>query len=348
MSGADASTTGTMKAFGIKATGPSVDVLEELEVPTPTLGPQDVLIRVHAAGLNPVDFKQRGGFGNAGALPEPKILGYDGAGVVEAVGSAVTLFKVGDRVWSAGVLNRNGTNAELVAIDERIVGHAPKNLSWAEAAAIPLALLTAWEGLFESLGLRAFDFSIAGKSLLVVPGAGGVGSFVIQLAKKLLGLTVIATASRPESIAACLELGADFTINHREPFKPQLVAKGFPTVDYIYCAYDADTYFSQWADITAPLGKIVNIVGTAKDLPLSALMSKRITVVWELMFTRALYNADPIQQHHILNAAARLVEAGAIRLPAIRVLPWSLEALKEGHVSLERADTVGKIVLTRF
>lgn len=155
-------------------------------------------------------------------------------GVVVAKGAEATLFEVGDRVWTAGVLNRNGTNADFMAVDERIVGYAPTSLPSSTAAAVPLTLLTAWEGIFEGLGIAPLADENAGKTLLILPGAGGVGSFVIQLAKKIAGLTVIATASRPESEAACTELGADFVINHRNPLKEQLEAKGIEGVDYIY------------------------------------------------------------------------------------------------------------------
>jgi zinc-binding alcohol dehydrogenase family protein len=232
-----------MKVIGLKTKGGPIDQLEELEIPIPELRPKDVLVKVQAVGMNPVDTKKRKGDAE---LEKPLILGYDGVGIVEKLGSEASLFEIGDKVWLAGVINRNGTNAEYIAVDERIVGNAPQKISTAQAAAVPLVLLTAWEGLFEQLGLKAFDPANQGKTLLILPGAGGVGSFVVQLAKKLCGLTVVATASRPESEAAAKALGADHVINHRMPLKQQLELKGLSGVDYIFNAYDTHANFDQY------------------------------------------------------------------------------------------------------
>merc|ERR1719188_609459 len=282
-----------------------------------------------------------------GPLEAPVVLGYDGAGVVERAGPDCSLFKEGDRVYFAGAINRNGSNAEFVAIDERIVGLAPKTVSLTAAAAMPLVFLTAWEGLAEGLGLRAHDPKLAGKRLLVLPGAGGVGSFVIQLASQMYGLEVIATASRPESAKACVELGAKFTINHRNPLKPQLAELGIDEVDFVYNAFDTAVYFKQYAEIIRPLGKMVSIVETDSDIPLTDLMVKRISFAWELMFTRPLYGVDLEFQGFILNAGAQMLDSGALRMPELSVLPFGLESLKSAHTVQESGKAIGKIVLTR-
>jgi len=268
-------------------------------------------------------------------------------GTVVKVGSESSMFKVGDKVYFAGSIARNGSNAEYVAIDERIVGQAPTSVSLTKAAAQPLVFLTAWEGLFEGLGLTAFDPKIAGKTLLVLPGAGGVGSYVIQLASQLLGLRVIATASRPESIQASKDLGASVVINHREPLKPQLEQEGIDGVDFVYNAFDTSVYFDQYAEIVKPLGKIVSIVETEKTINLTALMVKRISFAWELMFTRPLYGVDLEYQGYVLNQGAKLLDCGALQMPDVKVMPWSLKNLKTAHVEQNAGNVVGKLVLTR-
>jgi len=331
-----------MKAIGLATESGAIELLQEIEVPVPELRPRDILLKVEACGMNPVDTKRRAGDAK---LEEPRILGYDGVGVVAAKGAEASLFEVGDRVWTAGVMNRNGTNAEYMAVDERIVGHAPKSLGL-ESAAVPLTLLTAWEGLFESLAIKPMDNANIGKTLLILPGAGGVGSFVIQLAKKLAGLTVIATASRPESEAAVLALGADYVINHRKPLKEQLEANGLSGVDYIYNAYDTAANFEQYCEIINPLGKIVSIVETKKELPLTKLMFKRVTFAWELMFTRPIFDVDPINQHHILNNGAKLIDEGFLKLPEVTTLSYSVESLQEAHRKQESGTMIGKQVLT--
>lgn len=336
-----------MNVIGLKSATGGIELFEEFRMPVPELGDRDVLIKVDAAGMNPVDDKLRTNFGTPGPLDAPKVLGMDGCGTIAAVGKAVTFFKVGDVVWTAGLLTKNGTNADYVAHDERIVGLAPTSISRGMAASVPLVFLTAWEGLFEGLGLSEFDPALAGKTLLVLPGAGGVGSFVIQLASAILGLTVIATASRPESGQACINLGAKYTINHRQPLKPQIEALGLDGVDYIYNAYKTDVYFDQYCDIVKPLGGIVSIVETDEPMALGKLMHKRVTFVWELMFTRPLFNVEMERQHGILNDAARLIDRGLIRLPDVKVLPWSLQSLKKMHTEQASGTMIGKNVMSR-
>lgn len=340
-----------MMAIGLNTGSKPGDISEisAFEMPVPEVKPRDLLVKVTASGLNPVDTKkrQKNMMGESGTLTAPVVMGYDGAGVVEKVGSEVSLFKEGDKVFFAGALNRNGSNAEYLAIDERIVGHAPQSLSLTQAAAVPLVLLTAWEGLLEGLGITAHDRSNVGKTLLMLPGAGGVGSFVIQLASQVLGLDVIATASRPESVKACMDLGAKYTINHRDPLKPQLDKLGINGVDFVFNAYDTSVYFDQYTEIVKPFGKIVSIVETNKELPLSKLMVKRISFAWELMFTRSIFGVDMETQGFILNSGAKMIDSGAMKLPQLTVLPFDLESLRAAHTEQESGKAIGKTVLTR-
>jgi len=197
------------------------------------------------------------------------------------------------------------------------------------------------------LGLQAYDENLAGKKLLMLPGAGGVGSFVIQLASQIYGLDVIATASRPESAEACKALGAKVTINHREPLKPQLKDLGIEEVDFVYNAFDTSVYFEQYAEIIKPFGKIVSIVETDKDIPLTQLMVKRISFSWELMFTRPLHGVDLEYQGFILNSGAKMIDSGALKMPDVKVMPFDLESLMEAHAYQESGKAIGKTVLTR-
>jgi len=343
----------SMKAFACANTyGPADLALEEITITVPTLLPRDILVKVEAVAMNPVDTKVRGAGGETKPVPDekkPRILGWDGVGEVAACGPEASSFKVGDRVYFAGDLTRNGSNSEYIAIDERIVGLAPTSLG-SEAAAVPLVMLTAWEGIFERLGIQPFAAENAGKSMLVLPGAGGVGSFAVQLAKKLGGLTVIGTASRPESEQAVKDLGADHVINHREPLRPQLEAcmGSGAGVDYIYNSFDIGPNFEQYCDIIKPFGKIVTIVETMpKDnLNMSKLQGKAVTFVWELMFTRAMFKVEMEKQGVILNNASRLIDAGLIKMPSVKVRPYTLEDLKDAHKEQESGKVIGKLVLS--
>lgn len=337
----------TMQAFGMTRDG-GVEVLEAVELPRPELRPKDILVRVEACAMNPVDFKLR-------HLPEghpwfpagsPKVLGYDGIGVVAACGPESEGFAIGDRVFFAGSHIRNGTNADLVAVDSRIVGKAPTTIAPAVAASVPLVALTAWEGL-EQLGL---DFSAPslnkGKTILVIPGAGGVGSYIIQLAK-VLGLVVIATASRPETREACTSLGADHVINHRESLKPQLEALGIKEVHYIYDAVSMEQYAKQFLEIIRPYGRIVSITEAA-NVNLDDFKWKAVTIAWEIMFARSMYETDDIaHQGHILNSVSQMIDAGKIQTPIWKSLPWSLESLREMHLLQESGKAIGKIVMSK-
>eukprot|EP00931_Biecheleriopsis_adriatica_P121316 TRINITY_DN963_c0_g1_i6.p1 TRINITY_DN963_c0_g1~~TRINITY_DN963_c0_g1_i6.p1 ORF type:complete len:491 (-),score=128.66 TRINITY_DN963_c0_g1_i6:140-1612(-) len=340
-----------MPAFGLKeGTKPgSLDLIEAFDMPVPELRPHDVLIRVTSSGMNPVDTKKRklNIFGpGTGPLVEPLIMGYDVAGVVEKVGSEASLFKVGEKVYAAGQIERNGSNAELVAVDERIVGHAPESLSATVASAQALILLTAWEGLFEGLGLTAFDPSLQGKRLLILPAAGGVGCYVVQMASKLLGLEVIACASAKDK-ERMMELGAKHVISSREPLKGQLEALGIDGVDFVYNAFDTAVYFSQYAEVIKPYGKIVSIVETDEKIPLTELMVKRVTFTWELMFTRPMMGVEVERQGKILNDCAKLIDAGMLKVGPVKALPWSLESLKEMHSLTETGNAGGKLAMTK-
>jgi len=333
----------TMHAFGIRHGG-GVDSLEEMELPRPELRPKDILVRVEACGMNPADTKLRTLSAPPGGLP--KVLGWDGSGVVAACGPESVGFNVGDRVFFAGSHVRNGSNADLVAIDSRIVGKAPRSIAPDVAASVPLVALTAWEGL-EQLGL---DFSSPtlshGKKLLVIPGAGGAGSYIIQFAK-VLGLTVIATASRPESRQACFSLGADHVINHREALKPQLDALGVNDVHYIFDAVSFEQYATQFLEIIRPFGRIVSITATGKA-DLDAFKGKAVSLSWELMFTRSLFETEDIgHQGYILNTVAEMIDAGKLQTPIWKSLPWSLESLREAHLLQESGKAIGKIVMAK-
>ncbi|BDB27765.1 zinc-binding alcohol dehydrogenase family protein [Cupriavidus sp. P-10] len=338
-----------MKAIGLTQYLPISDPrsLQDVEIDKPTPSAHDLLVKIEAIAVNPVDTKVRAP--KPQAEPAPRILGWDAAGVVEAVGPDVTLFKPGDPVYYAGSITRPGTNAEYHLVDERIAGHKPASLDFANAAALPLTAITAWEALFDRLGISPKG-EHAGRSVLIVGGAGGVGSIGIQLAKVLAGLTVIATASRQESQDWCRKLGADHTVNHRGDLPAQLKALGFAHVDYILCFNDTDGHFPALAELVAPQGKICTIVENARPLPVELLKSKSATFVWEFMFTRAMFHTpDMIAQHRLLNEVARLVDAGRLQTTLGENLGRiNAENLRRAHAMLEGGRTIGKLVLEGF
>jgi zinc-binding alcohol dehydrogenase family protein len=280
----------------------------------------------------------------------PRILGWDVAGVVKAVGAEASLFKPGDAVYYAGARMRQGGNSALHLVDERIVGRKPTTLGFAEAAALPLTTLTAWEGLFERIAIANGSSAASGRTLLIIGGAGGVGSIAIQLAKQLARLTVIATASRPESAAWVRELGADHVVDHTKELGPQLAAVGHAEVDYVFCLSAIEPYVPAFPAIVAPQGKICAIVGTQRPLDLGPLMAKSVTFAWELMFTRPAYQTpDMIVQHAILDEAAALLEKGVLRTTLTTHLgPITAANLKRAHALLEGGRVIGKIVLEGF
>jgi zinc-binding alcohol dehydrogenase family protein len=264
------------------------------------------------------------------------VLGWDAAGIVSEVGKDVSLFKVGDEVYYAGDVTRPGCDSEFHLVDERIVGRKPKTLDFAQAAAMPLTSITAWEAFHDRMKVKA------GKSILIIGGAGGVGSIAIQLAKRA-GLRVTATASRPESIAWVKELGADQVVDHRKPLVPQVSA-----ADYVAnFSGDLDAYWEAMAELVAPQGAVVAIVGNQKPLPMDVVRSKSATVCWELMFTRPRFKTpDMIEQHRLLNQVAELLDAGSLRCTLKETLsPINGANLKKAHARLESGTMIGKLVL---
>ncbi|MET3711681.1 zinc-binding alcohol dehydrogenase family protein [Sphingomonas trueperi] len=334
-----------MKAIGYHQPGSidREDALLDLDVPAPTPGPHDLLVRVKAVSVNPVDVKVRGG----SPAPEggPKILGWDASGIVEAVGDAVTLFRPGDAVFYAGDIARPGANAELHTVDARIVGHKPASLDWAEAAALPLTAITAWELLFDRLNVPHGRKRAQG-SLLVINGAGGVGSILIQMARRLTGLTVIATASRPETIAWVEQMGAHHVIDHHKPLDEELARIGHPEVDYVAGLTASDRYLPLFPKIVAPQGHIA-LIDDPAHFDIVPLKRKSITVAWELMFTRAMFHTpDMIEQHRLLEEVAHLVDAGVLRTTLRdRVAGIDAANLKQVHAMLESGRAIGKTVL---
>lgn len=334
-----------MKAIGYHQPGSidREDALLDLDVPAPTPGPHDLLVRVKAVSVNPVDVKVRAG----SPAPEgaPKILGWDASGIVEAAGDAVTLFRPGDAVFYAGDITRPGANAELHTVDERIVGHKPLSLDWAEAAALPLTAITAWELLFDRLNVPHGRKQAQG-SLLVINGAGGVGSILIQIARRLTGLTVIATASRPETIAWVEQMGAHHVIDHHKPLDEELARIGHPEVNYVAGLTASDRYLPLFPKIVAAQGHIA-LIDDPKSFDIVPLKRKSITVAWELMFTRAMFHTpDMIEQHRLLEEVAHLVDAGVLRTTLReRVAGMNAANLKQVHALLESGRAIGKTVL---
>jgi zinc-binding alcohol dehydrogenase family protein len=322
-------------------------VLQDIDLPMPQPGPRDLLVEVAAISVNPVDHKIRTASVPADAAP--RVLGWDAAGVVTAVGSEVSLFKVGDAVYYAGSIVRPGANSQYHVVDERIVGRKPATLGFAQAAALPLTSITAWEALFVRLGVTR-DGADQGKRILIVGGAGGVGSIAIQLAKKLARLTVVATASRPQSGAWCRQLGADHVIDHNGDMPAQLKALGLADVDFILCLNEIDHHFPAMAAALAPQGKLCSIVRNEAPLALDALFAKSATLVFELMFTRSSYQtADMVEQHKLLTAVAGLVDQGVLQT----TLGESFGAINaaniaRAHAALEARRVIGKIVLSGF
>ena len=320
------------------------DALIDITLPEPQASGRDLLVEVKAVSVNPVDTKVR----VSGAPAEGqdyKVLGWDASGIVKAVGPDVTLFKPGDRIWYAGSIARPGTNSELHLVDERIVGHAPQSLSFAQAAALPLTAITAWEMLFDRLNI-APGKQPSNKSLLIIGASGGVGSIMTQLASRLTSLTIIGSASRPETQAWIKELGAHHVIDHSQPLAAELKAIGFDTVDYIVSLTHTDTHLEQIVEAIAPQGKF-GLIDDPKALDVTQFKRKAVSVHWEFMFTRSLFGTeDMIGQHRLLNEVAALVDAGLIRTTLAEHF-GSINAanLKRAHTLLESGKARGKVVL---
>jgi zinc-binding alcohol dehydrogenase family protein len=336
-----------MKAVGYKQPSPlqSPESLLDIALPEPVANGRDLLVEVKAISVNPVDMKVRAGSGPLTG-DEYRILGWDAAGIVKAVGSEASIFRPGDKVFYAGSLVRPGTNAQFHLVDERIVGRKPKTLDFVHAAALPLTSLTAWEILFDRLGVKPGKPVGAG-SLMIIGGAGGVGSILIQLARKLTGLTVIATASRPETEQWCKDLGAHFVIDHRKPFGPQMSAIGIPEMEYIASLTATDVHYPGFVEVLAPQGHVA-VIDDPKTLDVKPLKRKSGALHWELMFTRSLYTTkDMLAQHHILNEVADLVDEGMIRSTLAHNFGVVNAAnLRRAHELIESGKSHGKIVLS--
>jgi NADPH2:quinone reductase len=317
--------------------------LVDVKLPTPKPGDNDLLVRVEAISVNPVDTKVRAPKDQV--EKEPKVLGWDAAGVVEAIGKSVTRFRVGDEVYYAGDITRPGCNAQFQIVDERIVGHKPRSLPFEAAAALPLTTITAWESLFDRLGID-FEKGAHGRSLLIIGGAGGVGSIAIQLAK-LAGLKVIATASRLESVKWVLELGADHAIDHRNPLARQLSELGYKQVDFVANFASTDQYWEEMAEIIKPQGHIVSIVENSKPVEIGLLKSKSASFHWTFMFTRSMFQTQDMEkQGALLDKVSALIDAGKIRSTHNETLrPINAANLRAVHAKIESGKAVGKITL---
>lgn len=314
----------------------------DLEQPSP-LG-RDLLIQTLAVSVNPVDTKLRSP--KAQVEDQPKILGYDACGIVLACGEDCELFEVGQRVYYAGDITRQGCNAEYHLVDERIVAKAPQSLSDASAAALPLTAITAWESLFDRLEIN-LDADNSAKSILIIGGAGGVGSIATQLASRLAGLRVISTASRKESQAWCERMGAMHVLNHHGDIATQLSDMGVPQVDYVLCCANTDPHFEAMVEVCKPQGKICCMVDSQADLNMNSLKAKSLHFVWEFMFTRAKYQTDDmIEQHHLLSEVARLIDEGVLESTLMKTLsPINAENLRAAHAQVEQGNMIGKLVL---
>ena len=337
-----------MKAVGLHQYLPidNEQSLVDLNIDKPQPGPRDLLVSVNAIAVNPVDTKVRAPKAEPVTETTPKILGWDAAGEVVAIGSAVQNFQVGDRVFYAGDITRPGCNSEFQLIDERIVGKMPRTQDYSAAAALPLTSITAWEALFDRLGISAAGAD-AGKTLLIVGGAGGVGSIAIQLARKLAKLNVIATASRTKSSMWVKQMGASHVVNHRNPLDEELREIGFDTVDFILCLNNTDQHFPAMANAIKPQGKICTIVENTDTLDIGLLKSKSATFVWEFMFTRAMFQTDDMeQQGALLNRIAKLIDNEELLTTVGEVIePINATNLRLAHRQLESGRTIGKIVL---
>ncbi len=354
-----------MRAVGLYKYLPVEDPesLLDLDIPKPEAAGRDLLVRVRAVSVNPVDTKVRAPKDKVEAAP--RILGWDAAGTVEAAGDQVTLFQPGDEVYYAGSITRPGSNSEYHLVDERIAGRKPRNLSFEDAAAMPLTTITAYEALFDRMGVVRLKpdatkqaakeqvgsaFRRTDASILIIGGAGGVGSIAIQLAKKLAGLRVIATASRKESGEWCRSLGADDIINHHHAFQEEFKMAGLPEVDYILCLNSTEKHIQNMADVIKPQGRLCAIVETKGGVPvnINPFQRKSVAFCWELMFTRSIFQTPDMQaQHDLLNETAGLFENGTLRTTRTTGFgEMNAENLRKAHAEIERGDMIGKLTLS--
>lgn len=337
-----------MRAVGFETPG-SIEAaasLVDFEMDMPVATGRDLLVEVKAVSVNPVDTKVRTRF-----TPPPgekKVLGYDAAGVVVACGPEVTLFNKGDEVFYAGDINRPGTNAQYHLVDERIVGHKPRSLSFAEAAALPLTTITAWETLFDRIDIRR---PLEGNApvLLIIGGAGGVGSIAVQLARRLTEVTVIASASRPETKDWVAALGAHHVVDHAQPMAPQIAALRIGRPSFVFSTTQTDKHIADIVELMAPQGRF-GLIDDPPVFDVKLLKAKALSLHWESMFTRPIFKtADMVKQHELLDEAARLTDAGILRSTLSEIYGRiDAETLKRAHRQIESGTSRGKIVLEGF
>lgn len=335
-----------MKAIAITRAaenGSNLDALQDITLPKPLAGGHDILVEVNAISVNPVDTKVRAGYAGG----EPRVLGWDAVGKVVEVGEAVTLFQPGDEVWYAGSLTRPGSNSEYQLVDERIAALKPKSVDNAAAAALPLTAITAWEMLFDRLGIK--ENGSENDVLLIVGAAGGVGSILTQLARKLTKATVIGTASRPESQKWATELGAHYVIDHGKPLTEELKRIGIKQVTHVASLTNTEQHYAQLIEALIPQGKFA-LIDDPTALDVRALKAKSISLHWEFMFTRSMFTtSDIIEQHNLLTRVANLIDQGVLRTTlGEHYGTISAANLRRAHELLETGRAVGKIVLEGF
>ncbi|AVV85074.1 MULTISPECIES: zinc-binding alcohol dehydrogenase family protein [Shewanella] len=338
-----------MKAIGYQTAGAitAPNALENITLAEPTATGFDLLVEIKAISVNPVDTKIRAS--SSAPAGEYKIIGWDAVGVVKAVGEKVSLFNVGDEVWYAGDISRSGSYAEYQLVDERIVGHKPKSLTYTQAAALPLTGITAWEILFDRLALPQ-DGSATDARILIIGAAGGVGSIITQLAVKLTGAEVIGTASRPESAAWVHKLGADAVIDHTKPLSQELANIGITDVTHVISLTQTDQHFDEIVQVLKPQGKLALIDDPKGPLDVMKLKRKSLSLHWELMFTRSLYQTeDMIAQHHLLNRLSALIDTGELQSTfGEHYGTINAQNLIKAHAQIESGKAIGKIVLEGF
>ena len=334
-----------MKAIGFKTSHEidHINSLLEFEINKPIAQKFDIIVKVSAVSMNPIDTKVRKSAAKETVLEVPKVLGYDGIGIVDSIGSNVSKFKIGDKVFYSGEVTKSGSNSEFQVVDSRIVALAPTTISDEQSVVLPLTSLTAWEAIFDRLNVTADE----NKTILIIGGAGGVGSIATQILKQTTNLTVIATASREETILWCKDMGADYVVNHKDLVNSVKEA-GFETVDYIFNVSDTFMHWNAMSELIAPQGKISLLVDTSENVDINKLKLKSVTLIWECVFTRAMFSTSDIEkQHEILTKIASLVDEGKIKSTLTKTYKgFTVENFKEAHTLSESGKAVGKIAIS--